>query len=169
MDTYAICALLPTDAPAFRDFRLGALRNAPQAFGSTHEAESTKALSFFQERLHTNTVLAAHANGTIVGTAGLAANTGAREKHKGFIWGVFVAPRARGQGVANALLTALLAHADQHYEQVVLTVTADNLPALTLYQHAGFEIYGREPRSLKDGKDYSDEILMIRFAPQPAS
>jgi ribosomal protein S18 acetylase RimI-like enzyme len=165
MDTYEITAISPDEASAFRDFRLGALRDAPQAFGSTYEAEATKALSFFQERLSTNIVLAARTNGTIVGTAALAANSGAREKHKGFIWGVFVAPRARGQGVANALLTTLLAHADQHYEQVILTVMADNLSALALYQRIGFEAYGREPRSLKDETGYSDEILMIRFAP----
>ena len=163
MDPFEITILDADDAAAFRQFRLAALHSAPQAFGSSHAAEAAQPLAFFQGRLRTSTVWAARKNDTIVGTAGLAPYLGAREGHKGFVWGVFVASHVRSQGIAQAMLTRLLAYADQHYEQVTLSVTAANTPALKLYQHAGFEIYGKEPRSLKDKSGYSDELLMVRF------
>ncbi|HLU04529.1 MAG TPA: GNAT family N-acetyltransferase [Advenella sp.] len=168
MDPIEIAILDANDAAAFRRFRLAALQSAPQAFGSSHAAESAQPLAFFQERLRTGKVWAARAGNTIVGTAGLTPCSGVRERHKGFLWGVFVASHLRGQGIAKALLEQLLAYADQHYEQVILSATAVNLRALTLYQQAGFEIYGKEPRSLKDETGYSDEFLMVRFsAPNP--
>ncbi|HBP31985.1 MAG: GNAT family N-acetyltransferase [Advenella sp.] len=161
---FEIAILNADDAAAFRRFRLAALQSAPQDFGSSHAAESAQPLAFFRDRLRTSKVWAARKDGAIVGTAGLAPWLGVREQHKGFVWGVFVASHVRGQGIAQALLTRLLAYADQHYEQVTLSATAANTPALKLYQEAGFEIYGKEPRSLKDETGYSDELLMVRFA-----
>lgn len=164
MDSFEIAILDADDAAAFRQFRLTALQSAPQAFGSSHAAESVQPLAFFQDRLGASKVWAARKDGAIAGTAGLAPWLGVREQHKGYIWGVFVAEQARGLGIARALLRCLLAYADQHYEQVTLSVTAENTPALMLYQQTGFEIYGKEPRSLKDETGYSDELLMVRFA-----
>jgi len=166
MNLTDIITLSSEQASAFRDIRLAALLQAPQAFGASHAVESAKPLSFFEERLRTSMVWAARQNGTLVGVACLAPGMSDREKHKGFVWGVFVAPEVRGQGVSRALLTTLLTWADQHYEQVTLTVTATNTAALALYQQAGFDVFGREPRALKDETGYSDEILMVRFAPQ---
>ncbi|MGH8844303.1 MAG: GNAT family N-acetyltransferase [Advenella sp.] len=163
MDPFEIAILDADDAGAFRQFRLAALQSAPQAFGSSHAAESAQPLAFFQDRLRTSKVWAARQHDAIVGTAGLAPWLGVRERHKGYVWGVFVDAHARGQGIAQALLTRLLAYAEQHYEQVTLSATAVNTPALKLYQQAGFEIYGKEPRSLKDETGYSDELLMVRF------
>lgn len=164
MDSFEIAILDANDAADFRQFRLGALQDAPQAFGASYEAESAQPLTFFQNRLSTSKVWAASQDGAIVGTAGLASWSGARERHKGFVWGVFVAPPVRGQHIAWALLTRLLAYADLHYEQITLSVTAGNTAALSLYQQAGFVIYGKEPRALKDASGYSDELLMVRFA-----
>ncbi len=166
MNPIDIIPLSSEQAPAFRDIRLAALLQAPQAFGASHAIESVKPLAFFEERLCTSMVWAAQRNGTLVGVACLAPGMSDREKHKGFIWGVFVSPEVRGQGISRALLTTLLNWADQHYEQVTLTVTATNSAALALYQQAGFDVFGREPRALKDKTGYSDEVLMVRFAHQ---
>jgi len=45
-------------------------------------------------------------------------------------------------------------------EQITL-VTSANLPAQRLYKALGFESYGLEPHSLKIGKEYIDDVLMI--------
>jgi ribosomal protein S18 acetylase RimI-like enzyme len=42
-------------------------------------------------------------------------------------------------------------------------VVQDNTAALSLYRALGFEVYGSEPRALKDAGRYSDELLMVRF------
>ena len=45
-------------------------------------------------------------------------------------------------------------------ERVELGVTAGNEPALSLYESAGFRVYGREPAAIKvAGVDY-DELLL---------
>lgn len=164
MDSFEITVLDANDAAAFCQFRLTALQDAPQAFGSSYAAESAQPLTFFEDRLCSSKVWAASKGGTIVGTAGLAPWLGVRERHKGFVWGVFVASQVRGQRIAQALLTELLAYGNQHYEQITLSVTAENMAAFRLYQQAGFEVYGKEPNALKDETGYSDELLMVRFA-----
>lgn len=164
MNSFEIIVLDANDAAAFRQFRLTALQDAPQAFGSSYAAESAQPLAFFENRLCSSKVWAARQGGKIVGTAGLAPWLGVRERHKGFVWGVFVESQVRGQRIAQALLTQLLAYGDQQYEQITLSVTAENRPALRLYQQAGFAIYGKEPNALKDETGYSDELLMVRFA-----
>ena len=123
----------------------GCPARSPQAFGASHAVESAKPLSFFEERLRTSRVWAARQDNTLVGLACLAPGMSDREKHKGLIWGVFISPEIRGQGVSRALLATLLNWADQHYEQVTLTVITTNTAALALYQQAGFDIFGSEP------------------------
>ena len=46
---------------------------------------------------------------------------------------------------------------------VLLTVVADNQPAIALYEQFGFRPYGMEPRSLKKSSGYADEMLMVLF------
>jgi hypothetical protein len=40
-------------------------------------------------------------------------------------------------------------------------VASAHLPAKKLYEALGFEAYGVEPRSLKIGTEYVDDVLMI--------
>ena len=42
-------------------------------------------------------------------------------------------------------------------------VAVGNTPAIRLYQKAGFEIYGTEPRALFVNGRYIDEHMMVRF------
>jgi ribosomal protein S18 acetylase RimI-like enzyme len=88
---------------------------------------------------------------------------GAREIHKAFLWGFFVEPSHRRSGLASALMKAGLDAAQTSVEQVLLTVVADNRPAIALYERFGFRPYGLEPRSLKTAGAYTDELLMILF------
>ena len=88
---------------------------------------------------------------------------GARELHKAFLWGFYVEPAFRRSGVASALLEASLRAVDDGVEQVLLTVVAQNRPAIALYEKFGFRPYGTEPRSLKTSGAYNDELLMVLF------
>jgi ribosomal protein S18 acetylase RimI-like enzyme len=46
-------------------------------------------------------------------------------------------------------------------EQLLLAVVTINDAARRLYRSLGFEVYGLEPRALKQGEQYWDEELMI--------
>jgi ribosomal protein S18 acetylase RimI-like enzyme len=113
--------------------------------------------------LTTSVVFGAFTGGEIVGMIGLKPERGAKDHHKGFLWGMYVEPRARRQGAGAALVEALLRSAVDIVEQVTLSVVEGNDAAIALYRKFGFDIYGVEPRSLKSARGYSNEVLMVRF------
>ena len=62
--------LLPEDAELYRAIRLEALRDNPEAFGSTFEIENSQPLSAFADRLCVCDVLGAFCNSELLGIAG---------------------------------------------------------------------------------------------------
>lgn len=154
----------PADVEAFRAIRLSALRQAPRAFGSIIEQEAASAPAEFAQRLNHGLTHGAFLAGAIVGMAGLRWEERVKTRHKGWLWGVFVEPRARGAGVGARLIETLLAQAPDFIEQTHLVVVSDNRSAIALYERLGFKTYGVEPRALKqpDG-GYADEVMMARL------
>jgi RimJ/RimL family protein N-acetyltransferase len=94
--------------------------------------------------------------------AGLFVPEGAKTRHNGLLWGVYVRPEARGTGLAAALVERVLDHAHGVVEEVRLAAVSSNLTALRLYARLGFTAYATEPRALKVGDAYHDEVLMLR-------
>jgi ribosomal protein S18 acetylase RimI-like enzyme len=155
--------LMPEDAADYRAIRLAALKQAPEAFGSTYAAEADRPLAAFAERLTSAAVFGAFVDGRIAGLMVFRQADGAKDAHKAHLYGVFVAPEARGAGVGDALLSAVIAYGRDHVEQILLAVVADNTAAIRLYERHGFVTYGVEPRALKSDGRYFDEILMVRM------
>ena len=152
--------LLPEDATDYRGIRLRALRTTPEAFSSTYEVESERPVEAFADRLATSRVFGAYQSSSIVGMIGLLPESGAKLGHKALIWGFFVDPCERGRGTGALLMEAALKEAGSVVEQVMLTVVADNVAAIRLYERFGFRRYGTEPRALKTPDGYVDEALM---------
>lgn len=168
MDGLLIRRLDVGDAVIYRQIRLAALKAAPKAFGSTFEAEAARPIAAAEERLATSRVFGAFDTVGIMGMAGFKREEGAKDCHKGFLWGLYVAPHARGGGVAKALMAAIIDAASSEVEQLTLTVVTTNTDAVRLYRSLGFQTYGVEPRALKSAEGYSDEMLMIRFLHNPS-
>ena len=76
---------------------------------------------------------------------------------------MYVRQSARGRGVGQALIEALLAVATGEVEQVNLAVAENNIAARKLYERCGFDTYGLEKRSLKYCERYFNDVLMVRF------
>lgn len=164
MDAADICTrqLMPGDAALYRSIRLAGLKESPEAFGSTFEAEFTKPLAWFFNRLSGSDVFGAFLDVEILGVAGFAVRQGEKEAHKGLLWGMYVRPEARGAGVARRLVEAVIAHARGRVELIQLSVVVGNEAARRLYLHLGFVEYGIEKNSLKYDGRYYDEILMAK-------
>jgi ribosomal protein S18 acetylase RimI-like enzyme len=160
--------LTASDAEAFRAVRLEGLQLNPEAFGSSYEEQKDRPLSSYADRLRDSAAtpdaftLGAF-DGGLIGTAGFVRDQGAKMRHKGMIWGVYVMQQARGRGVARALMEESIrrARALPGLEQLYLTVMSTNEPAVRLYRALGFQKYGRERRALKIGDTYYDEDLMV--------
>jgi len=161
--------LTEADAAIWRELRLRMLREHPDVFGSSYEEAAAWPLERFAQRLREahsapdSFLLGAFAEGRLVGSCGLARESGLKDRHKAFIWGVYAAPEARGRGVGRALMDEAIrrAKATEGLEQLILAVAAQNDAARGLYAALGFETYGREPRALKLGDRYVDEDLMV--------
>ena len=161
--TLTLRPLLTEDAAAYRAIRLEALRAHPDAFSASYEAEAAQPLDFFVERLAGGVVFGGFLGDTLVGVAGFRTQTNPKLAHKGFLWGMYVRPEARGTGLARRLVEAVLAHARGRVELVQLTVVAGNAVARRLYASAGFTPYGLESRALKVDGRYLDDVLMVKM------
>lgn len=161
----AIRRLLPADASAFHALRLAGLQETPAAFGSSWEEERDLPLATLEGRLAERAdtgVFGAFDGERLVGLVALGRESMRKLQHKGMIWGMYVAPEARGQGVGRALMDQALALARSvaALRQVNLCVNAANGPALRLYESLGFVAYGHERGAMCVDGVLHDEIHM---------
>jgi ribosomal protein S18 acetylase RimI-like enzyme len=154
--------LAAAEAVAYREIRLEALRLNPEAFGSTFEAENARPLEHFSERVAQCPVFGAFRGAEIVGMAGFLGRAGAKDAHKGYLWGMYVRPNARKGGVGRKLAEAVIDYARKHVEVLQLDVVSENEAARRLYASLGFVEYGIERNALKQGGRYYDEVLMAK-------
>jgi len=162
--------LTPGDAAAFREIRLHGLRESPQAFSADYESNATLPLEHFATRLKNEVdafVLGAFVSGQLVGVGGFYREQGAKLRHKGTIWGVYVMPGHRSGGLGRKLIAEVIANAAAvpDIQQINITVTAANERARQLYRSMGFEPWGLERRALWiDGSFYDDEHMVLFVA-----
>ena len=148
------------DAEEFRALRLGALERHPCEFGAAYQEEAAQTCASAPLPGPRNR-LRRFFDGALQGVAGFGALPGAKKCHKGVLWGVYVAPGARGKGLGRALVSGVIEHARAEVDQLHATVVTVNQAARDLYQNLGFHPYGLEPRALKVGDRYYDQELMV--------
>ncbi|HEV7913915.1 MAG TPA: GNAT family N-acetyltransferase [Albitalea sp.] len=164
-----IRVLKPEDAPAFQTLRLQALSEDPIAFAASFEEERDTPLATVAERLlplADRAIVGAFDGATLVGLAAWHREEMRKLQHKGFVWGVFVAPSHRGRGLARRLLQSVIVLARQAdgIRQLNLTAYAANRAAVALYESLGFEIYGREAAAIcVDGMLHDDVHMSLRL------
>jgi ribosomal protein S18 acetylase RimI-like enzyme len=156
------------EAPAWRELRLEALKNHPTAFMSSYEEVVKRDLDFFAERIPqaggADVLLGVYVADALLGCAGFMREQGEKERHKGFMWGIYLRPSLRGRGVAEALVGRLLEHARGQVSLLRCSVTMENTGARELYRRMGFVEYGVEPRALRyEGTEYDEALLFISF------
>ena len=149
------------DWQALRDIRLEALRDAPTAFGSTYERETERGEAHWRDRIaRGGTFLAFVPEVSATEPSGLIG--GYQEDPVTVeLVSMYVRPRARGRGVGEALVAAVIDWAGQRNAAAVrLWVTETNTPALALYERCGFALTGeRQPVPFHPS---IDEVAMIR-------
>ena len=127
------------DWQVLRDIRLQALRDAPDAFSSTYAGESAFEDSVWHQRAaRDGSFIAFLPEVSAPGAAGLA---GGFQEAPGVVElvSMFVRPQARGRGVGEALIDAVVSWARQkNATSVHLWVTETNKHARRLYERHGF-------------------------------
>lgn len=158
---WSIRRLLADDAALFRDVRLEGVARHPNEFRIHPDDERLLPLREFADRLERSFVVGGFDASGLAGIAGLARFEGIKVRHRAILWGMYVTERARGAGLADALMAALLAEARRlEIEQVLLTVAAGNDRARRLYERWRFVVYATDVRAIRIGDVYGDELLM---------
>jgi ribosomal protein S18 acetylase RimI-like enzyme len=154
-----IRSLTGADAWEFQALRLRSLRESPEAFGSSYDEELNVSLDAVAQRLDptrgptAKIVFGAIVDGVLVGVVGCVQYAKAKSRHKAVIWGMYVAPEARGHGVGRALLDRAVAEAKTwpNVARLVLSVVERGTAARALYRSVGFTPYAREVDAFRQG------------------
>ena len=131
--------LTAEDAAEWSRLRLESLEGDPTAFSSSIEEHQALPIEEVRKRLSANphsSVVGAFEEGHLVGMAGFHREIGPKTRHKGRVWGVYVAPSKRGQGLSRRMMKLLLERAAEiaGLEQVLLSVTNTQTAVLALYR-----------------------------------
>ncbi len=157
MAAFEIRSLGADDWAVWREVRLRSLADAPGAFGS--QLADWQGPNDREERWRSrfdgvafNAVAVTSDGQQLVGTVGGRHHSvGTAE-----LISMWVAPEARGTGVGDALVEAVIGWAtSERTRRAVLAVRRGNAPAVALYARSGFTLVGPNP-------DDVDEDLMVR-------
>jgi RimJ/RimL family protein N-acetyltransferase len=166
--TMQIRALTPQDASSFQALRLRGLQECPEAFASSYEEEFETPLAEIERSLQPKpdaVVFGAFDAHGLVALLGLQRESMTKLAHKALIWGVYVAPEARGRGIGTYVLRHALDYAANvlQVRQVNLGVNTRNTAALSLYKKLGFVPFGLERAFMLVDGEFQDECHMVRL------
>lgn len=176
--TAAIRLLDERDASAFRLLRLEALRELPDGFSPTYAEERDVPWTDYYRRFKEewisgdNAIVGAFQGTRLVGAVGLRRWARVKQRHKAYIWILFVEPDARGSGTGRRLLNAVVAYAREleGLDQIQLSVSVESQSARSLYVSCGFESFGCERGALKvDDRSIDLELMALHFSESDAA
>jgi RimJ/RimL family protein N-acetyltransferase len=154
------------ETAAFRALRLLGLQECPEAFGEATADFEAKNIEQVADMLshhgHGDFVLGAFLSDELVGVIGFYTFANEKMAHKGSIWGAYVHPSHRSQGIGRSLLRSAVDKAARipGLRQLNLTVVVDNAVAKRLYEQEGFLVTGKEMSALHVNGRYVDEFFM---------
>jgi ribosomal protein S18 acetylase RimI-like enzyme len=161
---WTIRRLTAEDLPAFRAVRLDALRLHPRAYGASYEDEVRYTIDDFASRwpVAPGVMFGGFVGERLVGITGLQVQPRIKQRHKGYIYSVYVDQMSRGTGLAAALVeAAIVAAREAKLRFVWLNVAVGNDGARRVYERLGFRSFGIEPRGLLVDGAFVDEELML--------
>jgi len=161
--------LTTADARAFWALRLRGFEESPTSFNTepdewrAHPVLEAEQLLGHATDTPDDVVLGAF-DAELVAHMGLRREPRRKRSHKAKLWGLYVAPEARGHGVGLRLVEALVERARKMPGLTVLelTVMAGNARALDIYHRVGFRRFGYQERATKIDDIYvAEEHLML--------
>lgn len=133
--------LLINEVKRLRTLRLAALKDAPDAFGSTFQDVATYSEATWRSQLQSLPTFVAVLDSMDSGIVRGAPHS--EQTTVAYLLSMWVAPHARGQGIGEALTDSVIDWAHTAgYKQLVLDVSESNHFAISLYTRKGFKPTG---------------------------
>jgi ribosomal protein S18 acetylase RimI-like enzyme len=151
----------------YKALRLRALQSAPQAFGQSYQEASLYPDERWRQRLIDTAEgrgwnVFAERDGQLIGMTGAFQWPEDIGADRAMIVAVFVDVETRGQGVGEALMTAVIDQlAAAGVGNAILAVNPIQTAAVRLYERMGFTFAGYETATLGDGVEH-EEVVMTR-------
>jgi ribosomal protein S18 acetylase RimI-like enzyme len=142
-DEIRLHQVAPDDWESHRAIRLEMLLDAPDAFWFTHADEVGLTEAGWRAQVERGWLVQAREDDVVLGSAGLGTHWEPGRESTATLFGMYVTPRARGRGVGERLVRAVLDEARlRGAGEVVLEVANTNAAAIALYERCGFVATG---------------------------
>ncbi len=150
------------DWQLYKKVRLAALDESPDAFVASYDAESAETEDFWRQRMVRSQRLLAERDGQALGVVSLGESDDGNPD-TAQLFGLWVAPQARGTGVASALVRAGAdAALSQGRTQLAYWVGTDNGRAVAFASGFGFRPGNlRRPMRVQNDADGEQELMMV--------
>ena len=163
-----IRGLRDDEAEAYAEFRREALLDSLLAFAASPADDFAGSAAAIREQLRRapEWVILGAFEDRLVGAVGLLRDRHLKASHKVHLWGMYVAPGHRRQGIGAELLQAALGHARAlpGASWVHLSVSSAAPGARRLYKGASFQVWGTEPEALRhDGQTVVEHHMALRL------
>jgi ribosomal protein S18 acetylase RimI-like enzyme len=176
MSEVTVRVLAEDDWDTYRQMRLGALKESPQAFVSTYDEELAYDEDFWRLRMRRSTRLLAVRDGENVGVVSLGDalpidgdNDLQRSQRVAELFGMWVDPQARGTGVAWRLVDAAAVEARaQQRTHLMLWVVVDNGRAVAFYSSYGFRPSDSR-RPVRTDETLTEMTMVLPVSDDPGS
>jgi len=163
-----ITRLTSKDYDPFYSLRLASLEECPEEFATDAQSwrnaprETINKLLMNSEERPDMPIFGAWNGDALVGLAGLNRDVRPSVMHKSTLWGLYVTPDQRKQGVGQALLEETIKAAretpDLRLIRAVVTVTSQE--ALSLLERMDFKRYGHEPEAKRWNDTFYDQVYL---------
>jgi RimJ/RimL family protein N-acetyltransferase len=133
------------EASLYREVRLKALRESPEAYASTYESAIERSFESWEKQAESTCAGSDRATFVVLShdaPVGLAALYRSEDSPaEGQLFQVWISPESRGKAAAAGLMDAVFNWAGRHgFRKIHAQVLATNIRALRFYQNYGFNI-----------------------------
>lgn len=165
MSEITIRALGADEWETYRDVRLRALEESPDAFAASLTQEKQFEEDFWRTRVERSRRMVAESGDEVVGVVSVG-NRSTEDARVGELFGLWVTPSLRGQGVAWKLVEAGVEQATaENYKFVLYWVGTDNGRAVAFASSFGFRpTDSRRPMKGATEETEDDEEMAMIYA-----
>jgi ribosomal protein S18 acetylase RimI-like enzyme len=157
--------LTTTDYDAYYSLRLQSLQECPQMYATDANDWQTAPRPVIERHLQASEANQSPILGTwhsheLVALVGLKPESRPTVAHKASLWGLYVAPPHRRQGIGSRLLafTITVAKEIEPLRQLRAVVNASSEEAIGLFVSSGFKQFGMEPRAKLVEGTFHDQV-----------